>query len=353
MDRAERKNEHIKYALQMKEPSQSGFDDIRFVHQSVPNMDVQDVDIRTTIGELQLSSPIFINAMTGGGGKRTENINRMLAEIASITNIPMAVGSQMAAIKDETERRSFEIVRRVNEKGIILANIGSEATVDQAQYVIDMLHADALQIHLNVIQELVMPEGDRHFSGAINRIEQILSKVHIPIIVKEVGFGMSKEAARKLANIGVRIIDVGGKGGTNFSAIENYRRKNPLHYFDDWGIITNASIVEVKETAPYLSVIASGGITSSLHVLKSIALGANACGIAGHFLEILMKDGVDCVIQSINEMHDDLKRMMTALGAKTIRDVQNAPIVIHGETYHWLSERGFDTKKYAQRNAFD
>lgn len=349
MDRATRKIEHINHALQLKQKNSSGFRDIQFVHHSLPNVNVEEIDIRTTIGELQLSSPIFINAMTGGGGKRTENINRNLAKAAATTNIPIAVGSQMAALKNKEERKTYEIVRKENPHGIIIANLGSEATIEQANMAVEMIGADALQIHLNVIQELVMPEGDRYFFGAIDRLEQIVTNVSVPVIVKEVGFGMSKETAKKLEKIGVKIIDVGGKGGTNFSAIENQRRKQALSYFDDWGIITTASIVEVKETVPNVSVISSGGVTNALDVLKSIALGANACGMAGQFLHILMNEGLESLIKTIDEMHLDLKRMMTALGAKTIKEVQSLPIVIFGETHHWLNERGFNTKKYAQR----
>lgn len=163
---------------------------------------MSQIDTATKIGELFLSSPIFINAMTGGGGQTTLEINRALARAAE-TNIPVAVGSQMSALKDPGERPSYEVVRKENQKGLVFANLGSEATVEQAQRAVDMIEADMLQIHLNVIQEIVMPEGDRGFSGRLRRIEEICGTVGVPVSVKEVGFGMSRETAAKLFEAGV------------------------------------------------------------------------------------------------------------------------------------------------------
>lgn len=349
MNRTARKNEHINHAMELRKESTSGFCDIQFVHQSLPDINIDDIDLTTTVGELELSSPIFINAMTGGGGERTTNINRELSLAAAKTGIGMAVGSQMAAIKDPTQRKTFEIVREVNPDGFVVANLGSEATVEQVKLAIDMLGANAIQIHLNVIQELVMPEGDRSFNGALKRIEDIVSKVDVPVIAKEVGFGISSETAKKLHSVGVEIIDVGGFGGTNFSEIENKRRENKLNFFNHWGLLTTASIVEVKQSLPSVDIISSGGLSNSLEVLKSLALGANLCGLAGYFLEVLFKDGSEGVVESIEGIHQDLRLMMTALGKKTIKEVQNAPIVITGETYHWLNQRNFNTKGYSIR----
>lgn len=246
MSRSERKWEHIDYALKTGQSRQSGFDDITFVHQSLPECSTELISIDTKIGELSLSSPIFINAMTGGGGNKTLEINRALAIAARETNIAMAVGSQMSAIKNELEADTYKIVRAENPKGIIIANLGSEATLEEAKRACDMIEADALQIHLNVIQELVMPEGDKDFTGALNRIAEIASGLSVPVIVKEVGFGMSMETVNLLRSSGVAAIDIGGFGGTNFSKIENARRERTFPFFDDWGIPTAASIIEAR-----------------------------------------------------------------------------------------------------------
>ncbi|MCA1030535.1 type 2 isopentenyl-diphosphate Delta-isomerase [Bacillus timonensis] len=351
MTRAKRKLDHIEHALSTGQKRQHGFDDITLVHQSLPNTSMSMVDLSTNIGELKLSSPLLINAMTGGGGSETRNINRALAYVASECDIPIAVGSQMSAIKDSNEIRSFNIVREVNKNGHVFANLGSEATVEQAKIAIDMLEANAIQIHLNVIQELVMPEGDRDFSGALKRIEQIVKNVNVPVIVKEVGFGVSWETAKQLSNIGVAAIDVGGFGGTNFSAIENKRRDRMLNYFDNWGITTSASIVEVSYAKgdSNFSVIGSGGIQNALDIAKAIALGASVTAIAGYFLKVLTQGGEDKLIDLINQIKEDLRMIMTALGTSNIIGLQQTPLVIRGDTYHWLVQRGFNPEQYSRK----
>ncbi|GAE25099.1 isopentenyl-diphosphate delta-isomerase [Halalkalibacter wakoensis JCM 9140] len=212
MSRSIRKLDHIEHALSTGPSLTHGFDDLKFIHNSLPEVNYKQINLSTKIGELSLSSPIFINAMTGGGGERTKEVNRQLAEVAKETGIGMAVGSQMAALRDPSQQDSFRIVRETYPHGTILANLGSEATVEQAKVAVDMLEASALQIHLNVIQELVMPEGDRDFAFTIERIEKIVASLNVPIIVKEVGFGMSKETVQTLTSIGVMAVDVGGYG---------------------------------------------------------------------------------------------------------------------------------------------
>ncbi|MBU8907226.1 type 2 isopentenyl-diphosphate Delta-isomerase [Desertibacillus haloalkaliphilus] len=350
MSRAERKIDHIKHAIATGQDRSHGFEDIQFVHQSLPNSSVDEIKLATKIGELPLSSPIFINAMTGGGGAKTLEINQQLATVASECKLGIAVGSQMAALRETEQKKSYEIIRKVNPNGVVIGNLGSEATLDQAKRAVDMLEANGLQIHLNTIQELVMPEGDRSFIGALNRIENIKTHLDVPVVVKEVGFGMSKETAKRLADVGVTTVDVGGVGGTNFAKIENNRRDRMLDYFNHWGITTTASICEVKRTYPHLSVIGSGGIQSALEVAKAVALGASAVGIAGHFLKILMEQGIDDLLIAVKELEAHLRFIMTALGAQTIQDLQHVPLVLKGETHHWLEQRGVDTTTYSTRS---
>jgi isopentenyl-diphosphate Delta-isomerase len=347
--RKQRKLEHIQHALSEGQDRTHGLEDIKFVHQSLPNTNIDQIDISTEVGELFLSSPILVNAMTGGGGEQTRKINESLSLIAKHSNIPIAVGSQMSAIKDPLERSTFEIVRTVNPNGTLFSNLGSEATVEDAKRAVDMIEANGLQIHLNVIQELVMPEGDRHFKDALLRIEKITHALSVPVIVKEVGYGMSKETCNRLRDIGVTIVDIGGMGGTNFSAIENKRRTRALEYFQTWGIPTAASIAEAVCSKHPPTIIASGGIQNALDVAKSIALGASVTGFAGHFLKLLIGSGEQALIEEIDNIHTDLKFLMTAIGATNIKELQNAPIVISGDTYHWLVQRGIDTTKYSQR----
>ncbi|PSL50479.1 isopentenyl-diphosphate delta-isomerase [Salsuginibacillus halophilus] len=340
MSRAERKRDHIAHAVAGSRKETNGFEDVRFVHTSLPEIAFNDVDISTTIGGLHLSSPIVVNAMTGGGGEETEKINRSLARACQMTGLPMAVGSQMAALKDTKERRTYEVVRETYPEGLLFANLGSEAEPEQAKQAVDMIAADALQIHLNPIQELVMPEGDRDFRGTVERLRAIKESVSVPLIVKEVGFGISHETAGTLASIGVEVIDTGGNGGTNFAAIENVRRDEPLTFFESWGLSTAASVIEARSGANEADIIASGGIRNAEDVGKAVALGANACGMAGRILEAVKSGGVDAAVESINRMHGTLRYLMTAVGAKDLHELQQAPLVVQGSTHHWLSERG-------------
>lgn len=349
MSRAKRKLDHIQYALENGQSRGNGLEDINFVHQSIPNLSVDQIDLSSMIGGLRISSPIFINAMTGGGGEVTKKINRSFSEVAKHCNIPMAVGSQMAAIKDSVERETYKVVRETNPSGIIFANLGSEATIENAKEAIDMIEANGIQIHLNVVQELVMPEGDRNFNNVLKRIESIVKHTNIPVLIKEVGFGISKETAKQLIDVGISGIDVGGFGGTNFSEIENKRRDRVLAYFNDWGISTASSIAEVKSVVKQHSIIGSGGIQNALDVAKAIGLGASVAAFAGHFLKIVIQQGEDALKEEVVSILTDLRILMTALGTKNIRELQKAPIVISGSTFHWLQQRGIDTTIYSQR----
>ncbi|MDP4161855.1 MAG: type 2 isopentenyl-diphosphate Delta-isomerase [Bacillota bacterium] len=349
MSRSKRKIDHIRYALEEDMINQSAFEDIKFIHCSLPNSKVADVRLDNKLGELLISSPLFINAMTGGGGEKTYRINKDLAMAAKRTGLAMAVGSQMAAIRDPQERKTYEIVRRENPDGIILANLGSEASPEHAKEAIDMVRADALQIHLNVIQELTMPEGDRDFTDALKRIERIVNQIQVPVIVKETGFGMSKETVSILSSIGVSYVDISGFGGTNFAKIENRRREHPFPFFDQWGIPTAISILEATHFFPTISVIGSGGIHSSLDIAKGLASGANAIGMAGPLLRILNQSGLEGLVSHIDKLHEELTFIMAALGALTIPELQKIPIMISGNTFHWLEQRGIDTKLYCSR----
>ncbi|WP_018922219.1 type 2 isopentenyl-diphosphate Delta-isomerase [Salsuginibacillus kocurii] len=349
MSRAERKRAHIEHALETGFVGGNGLDDVQFVHNSLPETSLSQTKLDTTIGELPLSSPIVINAMTGGGGQETKEINGALARACAKTNTALAVGSQMAALKDPNEKTTYETVRSNHPNGTIFANLGNEADVEQAKQAVEMIEADALQIHLNPIQELVMPEGDRDFTGTLTRLEQIVTKIEVPLIVKEVGFGLSYETVRQLHTIGVQTVDTGGRGGTNFSKIENKRRDNPLAFFDRWGLSTAVSLCEALEAMPKGDVIASGGIRGPEDIAKALALGASACGLAGQMLLVLKEEGEDGVVAWIEETINILRVIMTALGVSTIQELQQVPLVIQGNTKEWLLDREFWSNSYQRR----
>jgi isopentenyl-diphosphate delta-isomerase len=356
--RIPRKMEHVHHALQLGQNGEQGFSDVKLIPNCLPETSLGLISLQTQIGELNLSSPIIINAMTGGA-QETEEINRELAIAARECSLAMAVGSQMSAIKNAEVVKSYKVVREMNPKGIIFGNLGSEATTEQAERAVDMLQADALQIHLNVMQELIMPEGDRDFTGMLERILRIVQYIDVPVIVKEVGFGMARESALALMQAGVTIIDVGGYGGTNFAAIENARRSVQMDWLNDWGCKTSIALLEVMEAAKgrqktasskrNLSMIGSGGIRGSLEACKALTLGASAVGIAGAFLRIQREEGTAALISRIEDIHQELKLLMTAMGASSIEGLWEVPIVIMGETAHWCAARGINITDYASR----
>jgi len=340
--RKRRKKEHIKYSMLLERTiKRNVFDDIKIVHNCLSEVDFKEIDISTNLQGINLTSPVIINAMTGGM-REGEKINGALAKIAKKLNIAMAVGSQKIALENRDSVRSFKIVRELNPEGIIFANLGADATVDEALKAVDMIKANALQLHLNVPQEIVMREGRRNFKGTINNIAQIVEKISVPVIVKEVGFGIAREEAAKLAEIGVKIIDVGGSGGTNFIAVESLRRSSRnVKDIREWGIPTPISLIEViKTVGSKVDIIASGGLKDGFDAAKAIALGAKAVAYAGNFLHVLLNKGPSGLEKHILQIEKEIKNVMAMTGAKNLEELRNRPVIIKGETYHWLKCRG-------------
>lgn len=353
MDRSTRKWQHIQHALATGQSGKQGMEDVRFLPNSLPNICYGNINLSGSLSTFRLSSPILINAMTGGS-KQTMEINRSLAILAREKDLAMAVGSQMAALRDPALTNSYTVVRDENPNGVVFANVGAEATVDQACAAVDMLRVDALQIHLNVMQELLMPEGDRNFTGYLRNIEKIAKAIPVPLIVKEVGFGMTRQTIQKLANAGAAMIDVGGFGGTNFAKVENKRRQQPLGMFEDWGLTTVQSLLEAGECQmSAVSLIASGGIRNGLEIGKAIALGADAVGMAGRILQLVQTRTLAECCLAIDEWHHELRILMTALGTETLAQLKLVPFTIMGETGEWAELLGIDRHKYASRGRYD
>lgn len=343
MLRQSRKVQHIEHFLHTATTAvNSGFADVHLLHDALANFAFSEVVLFTEIAGIRLENPVIINAITGGDDKVLE-INRNLADCAKKTGCAMAVGSQYAAIKDKSVRASYQVVREINPQGIIFANLGAYATVDNAKEAVAMIGAQALQIHLNIGQELLMKEGDRDFTGYLDNIKAIVQSVGVPVIVKETGCGISFEAARELIEAGVQIIDVSGVGGTNFLAIEASRTgKNLDEDFLHWGIPTAVSIVETKAAAQdKADIIASGGIITALEAVKALCLGAKAVGMAGAFLQVLLKEDQDALYQKMSHFLEDMKKIMLLTGSKTIDELDKKPRVITGCTRQWLETRGF------------
>lgn len=320
------------------------------MHRSLPELALDQIDLTTYVGGLRCARPVLINAMTGGANAVAE-INRDLALLAAELELPMAVGSQTAGIREPEVADSYRVVRRVNPGGVILANVGAGAALDDALRAVDMLEANGLQLHLNAPQELVMPEGDRDFRGQLAGVEALVLRAGVPVIVKECGFGVSKETARQLYDVGVRAIDVSGRGGTNFAWIEGQRGGEDLDPgLEAWGIPTAAAVAEVANLAlPGLDLIASGGISYGSEAARALALGAAAVGVAGAVLRARALGGIDRARAYLTGLLADLVRAMLLSGAPNVAAMQRRPVVITGQTGEWCRLRGVDLVRLANR----
>lgn len=344
-----RKNEHVSLSENFYKGKVSSLQDIHFVHHSFPGMDVADVDLSVDLDELKFSVPFFINAMSGGS-EWTGKLNQKLAIVARETGLAIATGSISAGLKIPEVQESYMVMRKENPDGLIFANLGAGHGVENAKKVVDMIDADAMQIHLNSPQEVVMPEGDREFNSWVDNIVEIVDGIDVPLIVKEVGFGMSRETVSILQDIGVKYIDISGKGGTNFAEIENFRRREyKLDGLEAWGQTTAVSVLEAMEVKEDSHILASGGIRTAQDILKSLALGASLVGVSSQFMHMVLKD-VDLAIEQVEQWKLELERAMTLLGAKSVHDLWQKDVIITGETAEWANLRNIDLKKYANRS---
>ncbi|EAC9890793.1 type 2 isopentenyl-diphosphate Delta-isomerase [Listeria monocytogenes] len=349
--RERRKDEHVALGVKQNEQlAPSSLEDIQLIGTSIPRYNVKDIDLTTTIVGTNVPFPFYINAMTGGS-RHTKKINAELAEIAREVAIPMAVGSQSAALKNSSLIDTYKIVREINPNGMILANISPEVALQEGLRAIEMLEADALQIHINPAQELVMQEGDRSFSHWLTRIEEYVKLSPVPVVVKEVGFGMTRETVATLASVGVQSVDLAGKGGTNFAQIENDRRRDQAYDFLlDWGISTGQALIDMQhQDAPNIAYLASGGIRNPLDIVKALALGADSVGMAGQIIYSLKKEGVTKTIEKLELWKEQLRGLFVLADAKNISELKTTPLIISGELAKWGTLREIDLVKLANR----
>lgn len=348
MSREQRKLDHIKYALKLGGgPARNGLEDVHFVHNCLPELNPQDIALSSQFGGILLLSPFLINAVTGGADAVTE-INRRLAQAAKKAGAALAVGSQYGAVKKRANYRSYEVVREEYPDGVIFANTSALATPEEALEAVRMLDADALQIHLNPAQELIMPEGDREFKGLFYNMQRILERCPVPVIVKETGCGMAARQVKQLLKAGFACFDVGGAGGTNFPAIEAARYNGP-ELLNEWGLTTAQSLVELAcvcdSTA---SVAATGGIRSGLEAAKALALGADVVGMAGNVLEAAVNSGADSAAERILKMEGELKMLMLLTGSPDIRSLRAKPLYFTGGLLDYMQCRGWDAAELAR-----
>ena len=332
-----RKDEHIKYATLHREVCDV-FKDVHIIYDSLPELDFSKIDTTAVIFDRIINAPIIINAITGGS-ENSKGINAALSFAAAQYSIPIAVGSQSIAVKDKSLRDSFTIIRKMNKNGIVLSNVGANVPFNVAKQAVEMLEANALQLHLNVLQELVMEEGDRDFSGIIDNIRNIYENVGIPVIVKEVGFGMTGYTAKRLKDIGIEVVDIGGFGGTNFARIENLRRSIEIHsQMQSIGVPTAVSLYDVCKYKTGMKVICGGGIRNGLDITKALIMGADLVSIAYPFLKAFVHDGANGVTKKIEELIYEFKICMTASGAGNISSLKQKKIIITGNTLSWINQ---------------
>ncbi|MGJ8525435.1 Isopentenyl-diphosphate delta-isomerase [Halomonadaceae bacterium LMG 33818] len=358
MSHSQRKDDHVAHAEALyQERRINDFDHIDFVHHSLPNVNSDHVSLITQLGDIEWPLPFYINGMTGGS-LNTGKINQALGEVARATGVAIATGSQSAALKKPELAPTFSILREQNPDGFIMGNVGAGTAPDAARKAVEMLQADALQVHINAPQELVMPEGDRDFTHWLDNIAEIKRHVSVPVIAKEVGFGMSEATIQALQARGISLIDVSGRGGTNFIAIENQRREaRELGYLEGWGQSAVASLLEaslVAGTSAYTPsgetiLLASGGVRTPLDVVKALALGAKAVGVSGFVLHELLTHGTESVIATLEDWKKQIRLLMTMVGAASIDALKQTDLLIRGPLKEYCELRGISPLEFAQR----
>ncbi len=346
--REQRKLEHLRYASTLAPTGiSSGFADVHFLHNCLSTVNPEQVDLRTKIADLTLPYPIFIDALTGGVDAVTET-NRFLARLAAKTGMAMAVGSQYGTVREHSSRHSFEVVRQENPDGVIFANVSALATPAEASSAIDMLGAAALEVHLNIAQELFMREGDRDFASLWTNLLRLRDHVQVPIIVKETGCGMAAEQISQLLQAGFTCLNVAGAGGTSFPAIEAARSgEERTKKFGAWGIPTVWSLLAARRVCPKnFCVLASGGIDNGVAAAKALALGSAAAGMAGILLKMYVQqlslkdrsetDILNYGVNFVQDMLNDLRDIMVLTGCKNLKELQQVRLIFTGSTWEYL-----------------
>ena len=345
----ERKENHVEICLKEDVKAHySYWDDIHFVHHALPEINFSEIDTKTNILGKKLSAPIIISAITGGYDK-AKDINRNLAKAASKLNIGFGVGSQRAALENKSLIGTYSVIKEYDIP-LVIGNIGAPQLISQhdteaidpekIQEAFDMIDADVLAIHLNYLQEVVQPEGNVNAKGCLAEIKRLA--LNYPIIAKETGSGISRKTAQALRKAGVIGIDVGGLGGTSFSAVEVYRAKNKGdrlresigRTFWDWGIPTPVSVVEADVG---LDIIATGGIRNGIDVARALVMGANSAGMAGALLEAATQSS-EKVEEQIEGVIHELKVTMFLTGSSNLSELRRQEVVVTGRTRDWMEQ---------------
>ncbi len=354
----QRKIEHIGVALgqDISVAQRANWNDIQFVHQALPEVDLDEIDTSVNFFGHRLRYPIFMSSLTGGHPDVT-SINRNLALAAEYYGLALGVGSQRAGIINPDVASSYAVTREYAPHTFLIANIGAPQlitqsrhapfTIGQVERAIEMIDANALAIHMNSLQEAAQPEGDRRAAGEAAALKALTGQIEVPVIAKETGAGICREQALLLRSCGVAAIDVGGAGGSSMSAMEaarseargDERTRNIGLLFRDWGIATPVSIVEAS--VAHVPLIATGGVRNGLDMARALAMGATLAGMGFPFLKAA-SESYEAVCELVEGIVAELKVAMQLSGAVSIEQLQQADIVVTGETRNWLTMRGFE-----------
>ena len=353
MDIGGRKVDHLSICLYRDVESKkekNWFEFVYLVHQALPELDLKDVDTSTTFLGKKFRAPFLIDCMTGGP-KRTMEINSILASVASELGIGLGVGSQRAALENSEYEKGFSIVRDVAPDIFVMANIGAPQLKllkhEDLERIIDMVKADTLVVHLNPLQEVVQVEGEPFYSGVLRALEKVVKEVDVPVIVKEVGCGISREVVLRLEMAGVKAINIAGLGGTSWAGVEAIRAqemgkedKAKLgRAFWDWGIPTAASILEVRSVSD-IPLIASGGMRNGIEAAKAITLGADMVAFALPIIRRAVKAGKEGVIQYISEVMEEFKTAMFLTGSRSVKELKGKRYILTGKLKDWADGLG-------------
>lgn len=314
----QRKDNHLQIGLQQV-PQKSQFDQIPFVHNNLSNLKLSQIDLTANFMGYEVSVPFYINAITGGSDKAYE-INDFLSRLANHFQIPMMVGSQSITFNDETTINSFSIVRKNMPTGIVIANLNANASVQMATNAIKQIEADGLAIHLNLIQELVMSEGDRDFGSWLENLVKLKKEIKHPVLVKEVGFGLSYPTIETLTQNGFKYLDISGAGGTNFAQIELLRSNKTDYFYEKLGLKTVDLLLELRDHKLETNIYASGGINDELDVVKSLMLGAKMVGQSKFFLD-LTKLEYSMAVDRLANFIINIKKLFLMLGVKNLAEL--------------------------------
>jgi isopentenyl-diphosphate delta-isomerase len=338
----QRKSEHLHINLE-KDVSfprlTTGLERYHFVHNALPELDLDEIDLSTVFLSKSLHLPLLISSMTGGTAE-AQRINYHLAEGAQAAGIAMGLGSLRATLEAPHLLETFR-VRHLAPDILLMANLGAAQLntgfgPDDCQRAVDLVEADALILHLNPLQEALQVDGDTGWRGLLDKIGTVCHRLDVPVVAKEVGWGISAPLARRLMEVGVEAIDVAGAGGTSWSQVEMYRapderQRRLCAHFADWGIPTAAAVTDIRAALPEIPLIASGGLRSGMDLAKSLALGADLGGLAGPFLKAANISS-EAVAEAAAEIANVVKTVMFCLGTKCIDDLKGNP-ALQGEPH--------------------